>query len=147
MKVGLLFLCLAAPVLAADLTGTWIGAMVTTDQRRPPQDIAFQFDQDGAALAGKQYGDELSSPIQDGSVSDKEIRFNVVIREQAGNQINDVLYRFEGSSEGDALLLTREKASAQDSVSGAPVPVRRPDDNDEQDRARRFHTFRLEKLF
>ena len=144
----LAFLFLLLPSLsAADLTGTWIGEIPSRDPRRLPQDLAFQLVQQGTALSGKQYGDDLSSAIQDGTIEDGKVRFAVVLREQAGNQVNDVLYQFEGRVEGDAIELTRERASAKDSVSGAPAPVRRPDDSDEEDRQRRIHTFRLERLF
>jgi len=43
--------------------------------------------------------------------------------------------------------LTRERSAARDAVSGVVVPVRRPDTTDEEDRRRRFHGFRLERLF
>lgn len=147
MRLILLFLCLLPAVSAADLTGTWIGAILSNDPRRAPQDLAFQFDHHGGMLSGKQYGDDLSSSIQEGTIEDGKVRFSVVLREQAGNQVNDVLYQFEGSIEGDAIELTRERASAKDSVSGAPVPVRRPNDTDEEDRKRRVQNVRLEKLF
>jgi hypothetical protein len=147
MKLLLLFLCLLPAVSAADLTGTWIGLIPSKDARRQPQDLAFQLVQDGAALSGKQYDEDLSSPIQDGSIQDGKVRFAVVLREQAGNQINEVLYQFDGSIEGATIELTRERANAKDAVSGAPVPVRRPNDTDEEDRERRIHTFRLERLF
>jgi hypothetical protein len=147
MRLVLLFLCLLPAVSAANLTGTWIGAILSNDPRRLPQDLAFQFQQHGAALTGKQYGDDLSSAIQDGAIEDGTVRFSVVLREQAGNQVNDVLYQFEGAIEGDAIELTRERASAKDSVSGSPVPVRRPNDTDEEDRKRRIQTVRLERLF
>ena len=147
MRLILLFLCLLPAVSAADLTGTWIGAILSNDPRRLPQDLAFQFEQEGDDLTGKQYGDDLSSLLQDGKIDDGQVRFSVVLREQAGNQVNDVLYQFEGSVQGDAIELTRERASAKDSVSGAPVPVRRPDDSDEKDRERRIQKVRLERLF
>ena len=146
MKLLVLALVLVSCLPAADLTGTWIGLIPGKD-RRPSQDLAFQFEQQGAALSGKQYGDDASSPFAGGVVQDGAVRFEVVIREQQGNQVNEVLYQYEGNIEGDAMELTRERASAKDAVSGAPVPVRRPNDSDEEDRDRRFHTFRLERLF
>jgi hypothetical protein len=131
---------------AADLTGTWIG-LIASQSNRPSQDVAFQLAQQGTALSGKQYGDDLSSAFDGGVVADGKVRFDVVIREQQGNQVNEVLYEYEGQIAGDSIELTRERASAKDAVSGAPIPVRRPNDSDEEDRARRIHTFRLERLF
>jgi hypothetical protein len=132
---------------AADLTGTWVGLIEDEDPRRS-RDLAFQFEQQGSSLSGKQYGDDISSLFDGGQVGeDGMVRFDVVIREQQGNQVNDVLYEYEGRIDGDGIQVTREKARATDAVSGAPVPVRRPNDTDEEDRARRIHTFRLERLF
>ena len=151
----LLSACLV-PTVAADeygivtgneITGTWLGSIPSKDPRRLPQDLAFQFVQNGKTFGGKQYGDDLSSPVQDGTIEYRKVKFAVVIREQAGNQVNDVCYQFEGEVVGNYLVVTRERASAKDSVSGAPVPVRRPNDTDAEDRERRIQTVRLERLF
>ena len=141
-----LFFLLPALAAAGDLNGTWIG-LISGQDRRPSQDLAFQLEQQGTALSGKQYGDDLSSAFRGGSVEDGKVRFEVVIREQQGNQVNEVLYEYKGEVQGEAIELTRVKASAKDAVSGAPIPVRRPNDSDEEDRARRIHSFRLERLY
>ena len=137
-----------APVLgAADLTGTWIG-MVAAKGRTPARDLAFLFVQNGPDLAGKAYDDAGSSaPIVAGSVSDGRVGFRVEAREQAGNQINVVVYEYQGTVTAEGIDVTREKASARDAATGAEVPVRRPWDSDEEDRSRRFLDFRLERLF
>ncbi len=139
---------LTAPLLsAADLTGTWVGLIENEDPRRS-QDLAFRFEQNGTTLSGKQYGDEGGSAFDGGRVAeDGTVRFEVVIREQQGNQVNEVLYEYQGRVEAGVIELRRERASAKDAVSGAAIPVRRPNDTDEEDRARRFHAFRLERLF
>jgi hypothetical protein len=146
MRLALALLLLAQVVAAADVTGTWIGAILDKDGR-PTRDLAFRLEQKGAVLSGKQYGDDVSSAFDGGAIEDGEIHFTVVVREQQGNQVNEVLYEYGGRLEGDAIELTREKAGAKDAVSGAPIPVRRPNDSDEEDRARRIHSFRLERLF
>ena len=144
--VGLLGL-LTASIGATDLTGTWIGTIAKRN-RVPARDVAFQLLQRGTDLGGKAYNESgTSDPIVSGHVEDGRVWFDVEAREQAGNQINIVVYKFEGRVEGSEIAVTREKASARDAASGTDVPVRRPSDSDEQDRERRFLDFRLERLF
>ena len=118
-SASLAFFLLLPVLSAADLTGTWIG-LIPGQDRRPSQDLAFQFVHQGSELSGKQYGDDLSSAFAGGVVKDGAVRFEVVIREQQGNQVNDVVYEYEGKVVDDAIELTRVKASAKDAVSGAP---------------------------
>ena len=130
-----------------DLTGTWNG-VIPGRGRRLASDIAFQFVQDGPRLSGKMYGDGPGSPILDGRVdAHGNVRFIVETREQAGNQINDVRYRFEGVLCDGLIEMTRERAFARDAVSGVVIPVRRPSDSPIEDRQRRFRHFALERLF
>ncbi len=132
---------------AGDLTGTWMG-LIPADGRRSAQDIEFRFVQNGNKLGGKLYRGGESAAITDGEVDQRgEVWFVVEAREQAGNQINIVEYRFEGVVCEGGIELTRERSAARDAVSGVVVPVRRPDTTDEEDRRRRFHGFRLERLF
>ena len=132
---------------AADVTGTWIGTLAKRG-RTPAKDVAFRFAQDGSALHGKAYSDSGSSDaIVSGEVIGSRIRFDVEAREQAGNQINIVVYKFEGTVDGTEIELTRQKASARNAANGSDVPVRRPGDSEEEDRERRFRTFTLERLF
>ena len=139
--VGFCVLAVAAP--AENLTGTWMGLI--SSQRR---DIEFKIVQNGEALSGKLYREGVSSPIIEGKVDERgEVKFVVEAREQAGNQINIVVYKFEGVVCNGGIDLTRERASARDAVSGAAVPVRRWNDTPEQDRRRRFKSFTLERLF
>ena len=137
---------LTCGLAAADLTGTWIGTLPQRG-RTPAKDIAFQFVQQGTALSGKAYNDAgASDPIVSGSVSGGRVEFEVEALQQSGNQINIVLYRFEGAIDGAWIELTRELAAARDASNGNVMPVRRAWDNDEADRNRRFHTFRLQAL-
>ena len=123
--------------------------LIAGADRRPARDIAFQLVQQGDKLSGKLYRDDgPSSTILEGQVSpDGKVWFTIEAREQRGNQINIVLYRFEGEIVDGGVEITRERAAARDAVSGVEIPVRRPDDTDEQDRERRFSSFRLERLF
>ena len=139
--VGFCVLAVAAP--AENLTGTWMGLIPGVER-----DIEFKIVQHGAALSGKLYRNGASSPIIDGKVDERgEVEFVVETREQAGNQVNIVVYRFEGVVCEGGIDLTRELSAARDAVSGAAVPVRRWNDTPEQDRRRRFQSFTLERLF
>lgn len=142
----LLTLLGAANAAAVDLTGTWIGT-IEKAERRPAEDVSFRIVQNGATLSGKAYNNNGPSAPLSGEVADGEVRFAVEAREQSGNQINIVVYEFSGRIDGDEIDMTRERASARDAVSGVDIPVRRPDDDEEEDRNRRFRVFRLERLF
>jgi hypothetical protein len=147
LAILVLSVFLPATLAGADLTGTWMG-LIPASGRRPAQDIEFRLTQHGSKLSGKLYRDGESSPITDGEVDNRgEVWFVVETREQAGNQINIVEYRFEGVVCHGEIEITRERASARDAVSGVVVPVRGPDTTDEEDRRRRFAGFRLERLF
>jgi hypothetical protein len=123
-------------------------ALIPASGRRFAYNIEFRLVQKGGSLSGKLYGDGFSSPIVEGSVNERgEVEFVIETREQAGNQVNIVEYRFKGVVCDDGIEITRERAAARDAVSGASTPVRRPDDTPEEDRRRRFKSFQLERLF
>lgn len=135
------------PPAGLDITGTWSGK-IERRGRIESKDIAFQFVQDGPELRGKLYGDGPASEIFEGRVDAQGgVRFVVETREQTGNQINDVRYRFDGVVCDGVFELTRERAFARDAVSGAILPVRRPDDTPAEDHGRRFMTVVLERLY
>ena len=138
---------LSSPTRGADLTGTWIGT-IPKQGRAPATDLAFRFAQRGPELTGKAYNAYgTSDEISEGTVSNGSIQFVVQAMEQAGNQINLVVYRFDGTVGESGIALTRELAGIRDAASGAVVPVRRAWDSDEEDRKRRFKAVRLERLF
>lgn len=124
----------AASVLGADLTGTWIGQL--PGNRGTIEEVAFQLTQKGAVLGGKQYGDFESTPIVKGTVAGELVMFVMIRQEQAGNEIHETRIRFTGRLVGDELELTREREAATRSGSGASVALR--------NNARQ--TFRLRKL-
>lgn len=66
--------------------------------------------------------------------------------EQFGNEITIVVYKFHGRLDGEGIEITRERAAMRNASNGTRIPVRRPDDSDEEDRERRFTSFRLERL-
>jgi hypothetical protein len=94
---------------AADISGIWLGSGMTGGRRNQVQDIAFQFIQKGTTLTGKLYLDYGSTPILRGTVDGDEIKFQVVAREQAGNEINKVMLRFTGMLKQGEMELTRER--------------------------------------
>jgi hypothetical protein len=110
-KLPFLALGLAASMLslhAADISGIWLGS-VTGGRRNQVQDFAFQFIQKGTALSGKLYVDYGSSPILKGTVDGDQISFQVVTREQAGNEINQSVLRFTGTLKDGEIEITRER--------------------------------------
>ncbi len=135
-----------AQLAAADLTGTWIGT-IPPQGRTAAKDVVFRLAHSGSSLSGKAYNDQgASDAIVRGSVTGHSLEFEVELMEQAGNQINVVVYRYSGAVKDGQIAMTRERAAARNSVSGANIPVRRPGDSEQQDRERRFRTFVLERL-
>jgi hypothetical protein len=99
---------LVLPAHAADLSGIWTGHITGRDGQ--PQDLAFQFQHDGASkLTGKLYGDYKSMPIVEAKAAGDLITFVVLAEEQAGNQINQTRVRYTGRLNGDTLELFRER--------------------------------------
>jgi hypothetical protein len=102
---------LAIPLLsqAADLSGIWLGTAATGGRRNQMQDFAFQLIQKGPTLTGKLYLDNGgSTPILKGTIDGDRIAFQVIAREQAGNEINQSVFRFTGTLKDGELELTRE---------------------------------------
>ena len=94
---------------AADVSGIWLGSMTTGGRRNQIQDFAFQFVQNGTALTGKLYLDYGSTPILKGTIDGDHIAFQVVAREQAGNEINQSVLRFTGTLKDGEIEITRER--------------------------------------
>jgi|GEM_PF-1864484 len=135
------------PLGGLDLTGTWTG-YIPGKGRRQSTDIAFQFIQEGSKLTGKLYGDGQSSPILSGRIDELgNIRFLVETREQGGNQINDTRYYFEGVICDGVFEMTRERIFSQDAITGAIIPITRPNDTPDKNYDRRFMSFVLERAY
>ena len=94
---------------AADISGIWLGSGATGGRRNQVQDFAFQFIQKGTTLTGKLYLDYSSTPILKGTIDGDQISFQVVAREQAGNEINQSVLRFKGTLKDGEIELTRER--------------------------------------
>src|SRR6185436_10893951 len=85
-KLPLLALLSLGALSAADISGTWIGS-ATGGRRNTVSDYAFQFVQNGTTLTGKAYQDNTSVPIIKGTIEGDQISFQVLAREQNGNEI------------------------------------------------------------
>ena len=94
---------------AADISGIWLGSGATGGRRNQVQDFAFQFIQKGNTLTGKLYLDYSSTPILKGTIDGDQIAFQVVAREQAGNEINQSVLLFKGTLKDGEIELTRER--------------------------------------
>lgn len=122
MRALLLGLVSGSALLAADLSGIWVGQVPTRNGESV--DIAFQFTQSGTKLSGKLYGDYKSSPIVEGIVAGDLVTFVVLATEQAGNQINDSRLRFTGSLKGGEVELTRERESVTNAGNAGGAQTR-----------------------
>ena len=110
-RLTVLTIGLVASVLslrAADISGIWLGSL-NGGRRNQVQDFAFQFIQKGTTLTGKLYLDYSSTPILKGTIDGDRITFQVVAREQAGNEINQAVLRFTGTLRDGEIEITRER--------------------------------------
>ena len=119
MRRLLLIAALSAIALpAVELPGFWMGS-VASGRRNQVTDFAFQFTQKGSELGGKMYLDYGTVPILKGVVEGEKISFEVVAREQAGNEIHEAVYKFTGVMKDDEIELTRERQELRNSVNAA----------------------------
>ncbi len=88
---------------AADVAGIWTGQV--TGRNGEPQDITFQFAQQGERLTGKMYGDSEDVPLTEGTVERDKISFTVVLTFGA----NKTVFHYSGTIEGRQMRLTRER--------------------------------------
>jgi hypothetical protein len=119
---------------AADISGIWLGSL-SGGRRNQVQDFAFQFIQKGTTLTGKLYLDYSSTPILKGIIDGDHITFQVVAREQAGNEINQSVLRFTGTLKDGEIEITREREEIR-AAGNAGAAFARPG----------AQTFRLKRL-
>jgi len=132
LAIGLVISVLS--LQAADISGIWFGS-VTGGRRNQVQDFAFQFIQKGATLTGKLYLDYGSTAILKGTIDGDHIAFQVVAREQAGNEINQSVLRFTGTLKDGEIEITREREEIR-AAGNSGVAFARPG----------TQTFRLKRL-
>ena len=106
LTIGLVFSVVS--LRAADISGIWLGSL-SGGRRNQVQDFAFQFIQRGTTLTGKLYLDYSTTPILKGTIDGDRITFQVVAREQAGNEINQAVLRFTGTLKDGEIEITRER--------------------------------------
>ena len=106
--LAMLLTASAAMLAAADVSGTWLGNLAS-GRRNQVTDFAFQFVQRGNVLTGKVYLDYGSTPILKGTVEGDQITFQIVAREQDGNQINEAVVRFTGTLKDGEIEINRER--------------------------------------
>jgi len=113
----LIVLALAASALpAADLAGIWLGS-ATTGRRNQIIDFGFQFTQKGSTLTGKAYLDYGTTPILKGVVEGDRISFEIVAREQNGNEISETVFKFTGVMKDGEMELKRERQEMRNAVN------------------------------
>jgi hypothetical protein len=128
---------LAASVMiagATDISGIWLGSL-TGGRRNQVQDFAFQFLQKGNTLTGKLYLDYNSTPILKGTIDGDKIAFQIIAREQAGNEINESVFKYTGTLKDGEIEITREREEIR-AVGNAGAAFARPGSQ----------TFRLKRL-
>jgi len=108
---------------AADLSGTWMGS-VTTGRRNTIVDFAFRFEQKDAALTGKAYLDYGAVPILKGIIEGDKISFEIVAREQNGNEISESVFKFTGTAKDGEIELTRDRQEMRNAVNSSAAFVR-----------------------
>ena len=105
LKISCL-LTAAATLHAAGIDGIWTGQM--SGRNGEIQDISFQFRLNGNTLTGKVFGDEFDLPIEDGSITDEQIKFVITTTNYySGNKTKFV---YTGTIRGDEIELNRERA-------------------------------------
>jgi len=125
MRLGIVCLLFPLALAAADVSGTWLGSSEPTGKRNQVQDLAFEFMQKGNVLTGKMYLEYGSTPILKGKVEGDQITFQVVAREQNGNEINQALLRFTGTWKDGQIEFVREREEVRN-AGNAGASVNRP---------------------
>lgn len=109
-------LLFAVALPAADLSGFWLGS-ATTGRRNQVFDFAFQFVQKDSTLTGKVYLDYGPTPILKGVIDGDKLSFEIVAREQNGNEISESVFKFTGVIKDGEIELTRERQEIRNAVN------------------------------
>jgi hypothetical protein len=115
------FSAIALP--AADVSGIWLGS-TTTGRRNQVLDFAFQFVQKDSTLTGKAYMDYGTTPILKGTVDGEKISFELVAREQNGNEINESVFRFTGVLKDGDIEITRVRQDIRNTANAGAAFTR-----------------------
>ena len=115
---GLMF-C-ATCVLAADISGIWVGQQ--QGRRGEPEDLAFRFKLDGQFLTGKMFGDEFDLPIAEASLAGDQIRFTVTTTNYYSG--TKVKFTYTGTIKGAEMELIRERVQTDEDRTFNRPPAR-----------------------
>jgi hypothetical protein len=106
----------AMSMAAADVSGTWLGS-ATTGRRNLVTDFGFRFVQKDGAITGKAYLDYGTVPILNGTIEGDKISFEIVAREQNGNEVSETVFRFSGVIKEGEIELKRERQGMRNVVN------------------------------
>jgi hypothetical protein len=98
----------AMSMAAADVSGTWLGSAT---------DFGFRFVQKDGAITGKAYLDYGTVPILNGTIEGDKISFEIVAREQNGNEVSETVFRFSGVIKEGEIELKRERQGMRNVVN------------------------------
>lgn len=118
LQLAIVALAFVVVAPAADITGFWLGS-TNSGRRNRIQDFAFQFIQNGNVLTGKVYLEYGTAPILKGTVEGDQIKFEVVAREQDGNEINASVLKFTGVFKDGEIEIKRERDELRNAVNNA----------------------------
>lgn len=126
----LLFALSPALAMAADVTGTWTGAMKGPDGAGDFQ-LSFTFKQDGAKFTGSVQGPGGEAiPITDGKIDGDKLTFTVsfngMVISHEGTITGDEMKLTSKSDQGFGGEMTLKRAAAADSKPAAPAPATPP---------------------
>lgn len=114
MNVVVISALMAAPALAADVTGKWTGEMAGPDG--PGMSISCEFKQDGNKLTGTVDGPGGAMKIEDGKVEGDKISFSI--------DFNGMKIVHEGKIQNDEIKLTIKMEGGSGDGPG-PITLKR----------------------
>ena len=122
----LVFLASAGVADADGVSGIWMGSVASAKDRKPDkQEVAFQFREDGQAITGTMFGEEIDLPVDDLKVDSGRISFSVTSTNYYSGERHTVAY--SGNFTGRAMQLVRERKDGKDTASRQTVTLTRID--------------------
>ena len=110
VRLFAVWVSLAGSLVAADLTGIWMGEVPGRNGEK--QDLAFRFQTVKGEVTGVMFGDEFDLPVQELRVEGERISFSVTnVNFYDGKKVRTI---YSGVLTGKTLELTKEQAKAAD---------------------------------
>ena len=111
IRLFAVWVSLAGSLVAADLTGIWMGEVPGRNGEK--QDLAFRFQLTKGVVTGVMFGDEFDLPVQELRVEGERVSFSVTnVNFYDGKKVRTI---YSGVLTGKTLELTKEQAKAADS--------------------------------